>query len=148
MKSSVRFFHYTAGVYLPMIIKDRFIKLATAGVDTGEMPAVWLSTNEVWEHTASKMASVNGLPVQLTKQQQYERFGLARIEVLKLAGLISWEEFGIKSGVSKLNYDFMENLGRMKGAEPEEWWAYFQLIPSDTWLRIEIWNGTEWKSAY
>ena len=112
------------------------------------MPAVWLSTNEVWEHTASNMASVNGLPVQLTKQQQYERFGLARIEVLKLAGLISWEEFGIMSGVSKLSYDFMENLGRLKGAEPEEWWAYFQVIPADAWLRIEIWNGTEWKSAY
>lgn len=87
MKSSVRFFHYTAGVYLPMIIKDRFIKLATAGVDVGEMPAVGLSTNKLWEHTATKMVCVNGFPVQLTKQQQHERFELARIEVVKLEGL-------------------------------------------------------------
>ena len=41
----------------------------------------------------------------------------------------------------------MERLGKLKGTNPEEWWAYFKPIEKAVWLRIEIWNGTEWVSA-
>ena len=147
MDSALRFFHYTSPTYLPAIIKAGYIKFATAGIDKKEKPAVWLSTNPVWEHTATKIGMINGIPTQMTMEQQYKLVGLARIEVQRLDDFVSWKKFRHVSGVTEQSFLFMERLGKVKGAKPEEWWAYFKPIENAHWLRIEIWNGNEWMSA-
>lgn len=147
MSSTLRFFHYTSPSYLPSIIRSGYIKLATAGIDKKEKPAVWLSTNTVWEHTATKIGVINGVPTQMTKEQQHRLVGLARIEVKRLEGFVSWTEFGNASGVSKQSFEFMETLGCLKGADPSEWWAYFEPIRVKDWLAVEVWDGRKWVSA-
>ena len=147
MDSTLRFFHYTSPSYLPAILRAGFIKLATAGIDKKEKPAVWLSTNTIWEHTATKIGVINGVPTQMTKEQQFAMVGLARIEVPRLEGFVSWKKFRHVSGITNQSYSFMENLGKRKGANPDEWWAYFKPIEKSQWLNIEKWNGSEWVSA-
>ena len=144
MDTNLRFFHYTSPTYLPTIIKAGYIKLATEGIDKNEKPAVWLSTNSIWEHTATKIGIINGVPNQLTMEQQYKFVGLARIEVQRIEGFVDWNVFGSVSGVTEQSYLFMERLGKRKGANPDEWWAYFEEIVSKNWLQIEIWNGSSW----
>jgi hypothetical protein len=64
-----------------------------------------------------------------------------------MEGFVSRKKFRHVSGVTEQSYLFMERLGKLKGTNPEEWWAYFKPIEKAVWLRIEIWNGTEWVSA-
>lgn len=146
MDTHLKFFHYTSPSYLPAIIKSGYIKLATAGIDIGERPAVWLSTNTIWEQTATKIGVINGVPTQMTMEQQCKFVGLARIEVKRLDGFVDWEKFMHVSCVSRQSYKFMENLGKLKGANPNEWWAYFQPIGRKDWLRVEVWDGKAWES--
>ena len=147
MDSALRFFHYTSPTYLPAIIKAGYIKFATAGIDKKEKPAVWLSTNPVWEHTATKIGMINGIPTQMTMEQQYKLVGLARIEVQRLDDFVSWKKFRHVSGVTEQSFLFMERLGKMKDANPDEWWAYFKVIERKDWLAVEVWDGKEWVSA-
>ncbi len=51
------------------ILRDGFIKPATAGLPPGERPAVWFSSNPVWEETANKRAEFDGYLIPLNREQ-------------------------------------------------------------------------------
>lgn len=78
---SERVWHYTIVQYLPSIIADGEIKLATEYVWEGR-PVVWFSTNPRWEETANKSWESNGV-IRFLDKDETEQVGqgLARIEV-------------------------------------------------------------------
>ena len=84
-----RYFHYTPTQRIEEIINSGQIKLATKSVYAKKEKAVaWVSTNEKWEHTATKIVENKyGQIKQMTFEEQLNNYGCARIEV-KSDGLI------------------------------------------------------------
>lgn len=149
---SHRVYHYTIGAYLPPIIEAGELRPATAGVPSGERPAVWFSTNPEWEETANKMTArkVKGRVVFTmgTKESTLKAGGgLVRIAVRPEAAPLSWEDFRALSGVAKEHADSLEKAARDQGANPDEWRVSFDPVPRYEWIDVEVWSEGGWISA-
>src|SRR5918912_908845 len=88
-------YHYTVGQYLPAIIESEEIRPATALIANGEKPAVWFSTNPVWEQTCNKLwQDSTGRIRGLNNRQTMEKCGgLVRIQIAPEAAPYTWQDF-------------------------------------------------------
>jgi hypothetical protein len=149
-KNGKRLFHYTVGAYLPNIIKDGQIELATAFVHN-DRPAVWFTTKPDWEETANKMLTTVDDSIEILSRKDTELFGdgLIRIEILPDAAPYSWKDFRRLSGVSRKMFGVLDSTARKTGANPElEWRVSFTPVKKEQWLSIEKWNGKEWETLW
>jgi hypothetical protein len=145
-----RIFHYTVGQYLPSILKDGEIKVATTFVPQGERPAVWCSINTAWEETANKMFLQNGKLHHGDKETTAKLGGgLVRIEVEEGAVPLNW------IGFKRMHKDkrFLNALAKAAAedkADPYEWRMSPDPIPPEKWISIERWDETsqKWKVAF
>jgi hypothetical protein len=139
--------HYTCGDRLEKILKSGEIRPATAGIEKGERPAVWFSTNPVWEQTANKllMDSLTGRVHAATKQETHEYCGgLARIAVAPETAPINWADFCTQSGISSKFAAGLKKVAYSMGSRPSQWFVSFSSVLRDKWLAIEIWDGEKW----
>ena len=109
-------------------------------------PALWLSTNPVWEHTATSMIKDDiGQIRGLTKDELHQMYGLVRFSVpFKKEMFCSWGKYKYKSNTPLNVYLSLERQGIIKGANPNEWYASFENIPLEKCIACEKWNGTKW----
>lgn len=147
--------HYTNGLVIDEIVKAGFIKLATAGVDAGEKPAAWFSTNPTWDLSANRgnlLLKKSDFPVgvkfDVNPQEDFEEKpfdpeemeqvfkGRFRIGVLPEAAPHGWESFKRLSGMKKEIAEVMEQ-GVEKNGNPREWRASFSPVPRKMWRTIE-----------
>lgn len=140
-----RFFHYTAEDRLETILDSEHIKVATANLPKKVKPAAWFSTNETWEHTATKFAmNERGELTELSLDEMIEMCGLARIEIEPTTPLITWAKYRHESGMSVQLADELETIGRKKGASPGQWYTSFRPVSIDYWIRAEVWRNGKW----
>ena len=120
-------YHYTSGQHLEKILaKGELIVSEWEKKNNVKPPALWLSTNPIWENTATKLIIENGEIKQLTKEEQYQRLGLIRfILEFKKNILCSWAKYKHKSNTTIQVYEKMEQDGIIQGANPKEWFASF-----------------------
>ena len=144
----LRKFHYTICKYLPQIIRDGQIDLATAGCFRKREHAVWVSTNEFWEESANKSYRANG-QIYLGDRETTRIVGggLARIEVNPKSALFNWTHYVKKSKTPGRLQRAMESIAFESGADPSEWYAGFKPINKNDWYRIEVFDRDEqcWK---
>jgi hypothetical protein len=140
-----RYFHYTVETRLEDIINSEKIKLATASVYAKKEKAVaWVSSNENWEPTATKMVADNfGNPKKLTFEEQVEHFGCARIEV-EAKGLAKWSKLRHAAKMDSKMANTMENTGIKQGGRPSEWFGSLYPITINRWIRAEVYKDGEW----
>ena len=137
--------HYTVQAHLEKIIASGKINVTDKLIDKKEKPAVWLSSNELWEHTATKMGKDSkGNVRQLTKDECHELFVLARVQVSPFIELYHWKAFRRKGGISIATANELEKVGRERGANPDEWCCSFKPLDTRQWLAVELWDGEEW----
>ena len=141
----LKLWHYTAELRINEIIESGVIKLATKYLEKRERPAVWLSSNPVWENTATKMVNDGFNLRQLSLEEMKIHFGLARIEVIPKDSYITWGKYKYDSGISARFYGMLESEGLRKQANPKEWYASFEPILKHEWLSIEIWKNNKWE---
>jgi hypothetical protein len=139
-------YHYTSRNHLAKILESGVLEVSSSDKKDKIKPAaLWLSTNPVWEHTATKQAGIDGKIVQLTKQQQHEKIGLIRFVLeFKKESLCSWAKYKYKSNISLQLYNGMEAAGISMGANPKEWYACFHDIPLNKCISCEEWDGKNW----
>jgi len=136
-----RIFHYTIGQHLPKIITDGYLDL-TFPLPGTTVPALWLSTNQDWEHSVVKSGVRDGQSIPLSKEEIHlVGRGLMRIEVRPGLALQSWAEFIEFAGVPAETIDLLESRGAERGAIPAEWFTYLEPIYRKDWLCLEIWNA-------
>ncbi|MEJ7643899.1 MAG: hypothetical protein WKF87_04865 [Chryseolinea sp.] len=83
MQSETLIWHYTSNEHLKRFLIHENCIFSKWEADNGVKPrGLWLSTNPVWEHAAPKAVEQSGKAIQLTKDQQHERFGLVRIAII------------------------------------------------------------------
>ncbi len=139
------FYHYTTLHHLTKILQTKKLKLTDVGIQVNERPALWLSTNSIYESTALKsgVSILKGFE-RMTFDSQHEHFGHARIKVKSLGSIISWAKFKHTSGINPDIADQLEMSGRHCGANPDEWYCSYNEISIKDFLLIEKWNGKEW----
>lgn len=136
MSAAGHLYHYTIGNYLPAIVTHGEIVPATALVPRGVRPAVWCSTNQDWEPTATKGSNV----------WSTHRHGgsLARIEIDPAAAPHSWADYKRESGERPKMIARLSAAARSVGADPQDWRVSFDPIPRESWLSIEVFSRGRW----
>lgn len=140
----MKLWHYTSKDRIDTILDSEVINLATAGVPDRERPAVWLSSNPIWENTATKGVVENGIRRSVTKDEMDSLCGLARIEVEIFSGIINWKHFKRVSGIKNSSASALESSGLNKNANPKEWFTSFKPISIDYWIKAEILVDGKW----
>ncbi len=141
----VNYYHYTPECRLPEILKSKNILLIKTHIQGKEKPCAWVSTNQVWENTATKMAyspSDNQL-IQLDFEQQLEKFGCARIQV-KPTNLLSWEKLKNTGQIDSVVANGYEQAGKKMGGNPNQWYGSLAPIHINDWIKIEVYRNGEW----
>lgn len=139
--------HYTCGARLKLILKSGEIRPATAGIEKGERPAVWFSSNPVWEETANKLLvdPWTGEVRSLTKQETHKYAGgLARIAVSPKTAPTNWEGFCRESGASMKTLAGLKKAAYSMGSRPSQWFVSFLPVCQERWLSVELWDGDKW----
>lgn len=134
-------FHYTTKDRLESIIAAGEIRTATAGVMPPEIPAVWISTAEKWEHTATKMmVRANGRVERGTLSGMIAGgWTLARIQIDPArVSLILPRDIRHALNIPASTYKILTTSGKLSGANPAEWRAVAKSIPVSAFLSIEI----------
>ena len=143
-----RKFHYTIFKYLPEIIRDGQINLATAACFKRREHAAWVSTNDFWEESVNKSYLSQG-KVHFGNRESTHLVGggLARIEVNPKAAPFTWGHYVKKSKTPGSFRRAMERLSYETGSNPSEWFASFKPIQEKDWLGIEVfdWDEQCWK---
>lgn len=142
----MKYYHYTPEDRLEEILDSEVIKLAKASTfNKKEKPVAWVSTNQFWEPTATKMwADSNGNYSPMTFEEQLSEFGCARIEV-EPVGLYTWAKL---IHIARMNERFayeMEKVGIEKGGRPRDWYGSLTPISINRWIRAEVLRGDKWE---
>ena len=138
--------HYAPWAHLPKIVESGVLRGSNAGAD-GERPMLWFSANQQWEPTATKMIHMQGKSVQLTFNQQVEKFGCVRFG---LPGndfrLLNWKNSCATAGTPRETRRTLEKVGKMRGGNPAHWFAVSSEIPLGD-LLFQIWIDGQWHPA-
>ncbi len=134
--------HYTTLEKLPLIIKDKFIDFGVT-VRKKETRALWLSKNQHWEPSASKLllfGEANGLDSAEQMAMQHEMVGIARIGIQRDADVITWGKFKHKCNWPKAELAALEQIS----SNHSDWYAMLQRCPIKKWKSVQVWNGSAW----
>ena len=140
--------HYTTGEKFIAIVQDGLIKPTASRIDPRERPAVWFSTNQWWEPTASKTLQSGGKlrALNMSETAAYGK-GLVRFGVAAETAPVSWRQFRMLSGVSPETYRNLVRAGKKHGADPHQWYASFEPVSKDKWLAVEVFQDGRWMSV-
>jgi hypothetical protein len=133
--------HYTYGIAFRKIIADGKLKTTSLGVDPGERPALWFSSNQLWERTAHKGGCVG----MADTHRQYG--GLYRFGVDPANAPHGWEAHVSGSGVTGRTAARLAAAGESVGANPAEWFVSYDPVGRDKWVQVERWTGAAWVRA-
>jgi hypothetical protein len=110
-----------------------------------ESPTLWLSSNPIWENTATKLYSDGLNTRKLSKKEQHELLGLGRIEVdTQNISFFTWSTFVKNIAAKRHIARSMEVSGRTSGGNPNQWYDSTKPIGKEHFLSAKIWNGEEW----
>lgn len=134
-------FHYTTLDRVQSILAAGQIKPATVGVMPPEIPAVWLSTAEKWEHTATKrLVTLSGRARLGTLSGMIEAGAtLARIQIDPArVALILARDLQAALNIPPAIHRILIKSGKQAGANPAEWRAVAGAVPISAILSIEV----------
>ena len=107
-------YHYTAGW-------EKIAAILISGVISKDFklydelsPAVWFSTNPLWEGSAMKVCG--GV------EQHAEKLGAFRIKIKSTVPVSTWGDFIGENKKHKKYCSYLETIGRKLGGVPEEWY--------------------------
>lgn len=128
--------HYTP--YLENILQDGVIRFALP-ISRRAKPAVWFSSNQVWEQTVQKGPVVGpqfGLEAHAT-------LGIGRIGVLKSIA-DPWRIAWVKQRATLKTARMVAELGRFYGGDPREWYAVDREVLRSEWRSVEVYASGQW----
>ena len=140
------FYHYTHHKALQGILNDGYIRLADKSAYKKVKSIAWVSSNEQWENTATKMVGIDSYRTKsLTFKEQLQNLGCARIKI-KEDGINTWAKL---KHIAKYTYEqikSLEDVGYKQKAIPEQWHGSLKPIKESHFINIELHDGTQWVS--
>jgi len=142
--TSVKAWHYTLGTKFMMIIESQAILCTSVGIGTHERSAVWFSTLNHWEPTATKGIMANGIRRDATMAEMESELGLFRLGVRIDYPLIDWKEFLKTSNISRQEAKKLKKSGIKKGSHPDYWLVSYQPVELYDIVAIEQLIDGKW----
>lgn len=138
-------YHYTSVVQLEKILHDGFLKVSETDRKYGIKPAIWFSKNTDWEPTATKKVFNGEKVVQLSKEEQLNSIGIARIGIPFSKHLISWRKYRHVGNIHANFHAILEQVGIEKGSRPSDWFCSLKNVPGREWVSVEYYDGSRWQ---
>ena len=138
--------HYSVYPHLLSMLRDGFIKPATALVEPPELPIVWFSKSQTWERTATKdMRLPDGSSATLDFRGMLSR-GVrpVRIGVSREIAPYDWPALRRLSGMESRMANGLVRVARELGADPRDWRGTFEPVPMEVWGDIQVYDGGAW----
>lgn len=135
-------YHYTYRIAFKKILKDGYIKLATAGIPNWMKAAVFFTYNDFWEPTVNKNVRDNktGAIRQLSFEEMYKRVGVYRIAINEeVAPYNAYEYFELSKMRESDKKHFIEYANKVN-SNIEEYRISFKTIEKKDWVNIEYFN--------
>ena len=136
--------HYTTGECFRSIVNDGYIDVSRALVPIHERPIVWFSSNETWEHTATKAIRINGLIHRCTFEEMTRFSGVVRIGVTRLVAKHGWPSLGREAHMTQETMKGLERAAKAVGATPGKWSGTFSPVPRSRWSAVDVWHEGHW----
>lgn len=138
--------HYTVVQRLQQILQDGELRPSAVGVPKKEKPALWFSSNPVWEPSVNRLwQDIDGRVVRLSKDQTHVLGGgLARIGVAPETAPHDWKSFKQASGIATARAQSIYDDAVRIGARPGQWFATLEPVPRGKWLSVEVWENETW----
>lgn len=136
MNRPVYLFHYTSEARVKDIIESGELKVSKAALHRNEKPALWLSSEPIWDESATKFLNFS------SKENQFRHIGLGRIVVPFEHHFVTYAKWRHVSGVAPLLASKESLL--FNSYDRSKWWASFQSIPESDFLSVEYWDGETW----
>ena len=141
----IKLYHYTSISHLIEIFRTGKLKLSqTDKMLKVKKPGLWFSTNSEWEFSAFKRFNDGKKEFDLNKPDEFEKYiGCARLITKLDSRFVTYAKYKYKSKAHPLVWEKIGEVGRSKGANPEEWYATFSPINVDN-LDIEVYDNGSW----
>lgn len=134
--------HYTTGNDFKKIVESGEIQPSRGRVPPSERPAVWFSTEPIWEPTATKAwINPDGTKVLSMAINAEKGGGLFRIGVLSETAPHDWHAFKQLSGITSKMAKGLYNVAKEQNARPGRWYVTFEVVPKSAWVSVETWDG-------
>jgi hypothetical protein len=142
-------YHYTNGTKLELIQNDGIIKSSPEVTKLKEKPIAWLSSNAVFEKTATKIIqSVDGTKLcNMEETALYckgiYRFGFVETE---LEGVLHWPRLGVQARIPESIKKRLLKRAKLAKVSPNQWYGVLDNISIEN-ATLEAWRGGRWVLA-
>ena len=134
--------HYTTGENFISIVESNVLLPAVIRLKEEQAPVLWFSQNQVWEPTACKGISKDGIIHTGTRHETREYGGgLVRFGYPK-DRLLSWKKLRSAANICYRSRCLLESAGHMMGGNPNHWMGILHPLPVNQ-LVLEVLDG-EW----
>jgi hypothetical protein len=130
--------HYTTFDRFRGILADGAIRPTGALIAPGERAAVWFTSRDSWEPTATKWHATEQRPATLREMCE-GCGGLVRIGVDVATAPVGWREHA-RRFLNVKHARSLEIAGRVAGSDPLAWYVSYTAVPSALWIAVEVWD--------
>lgn len=138
----MKVWHYTTDSKLDSIYTDGELRPTSNGIPNGEQPALWFSSNQIWEPTANKaFATASGIPIRpLTSTEMKEMFQLVRFGIDSEL-VMPWNTLKKTAHISRSEQGRLIKRGKLVGSSPTQWFGSLDPISLDLLIRQDFVSG-------
>ena len=121
MKIETLAWHYTVGNHFLKIMESGYLRPTDIGIEPGEKPILWFSTNQTWDQTACKAVLKDGKICRISKEETRNLGGGLYRFGMPIDRLHMWPKLVRKARMTPNVQRLLEIEGRKQGANPSEW---------------------------
>lgn len=130
-------YHYTSGWAIESIWQQGLLRLTESNLSAGAdrtQKVVWLTEDD----NPNKQEWAGGIGGGPMFKTQYR----ITVDPSRVRGLHRWAEWSRTNGIEEWWYDALDKSG---GGGAEQWWVATEEVPSDAFLKVEFWDGSDWE---
>lgn len=141
------FWHYTTGRFIDAIFQSQRLMPQVPTWAPAGLPAVWFSAHSDWEPSANRAFERPSTRHRLLGTREMTDLlcdGLFRISVDRTVPIVTWQRYCERCRLMPRYVEACRRMAAIEGSHPGRWLACLEPIPSDNWLQVERWYGSEW----
>lgn len=106
---------------------------------------MWFTKRETYDPIALKLTrGLGGEYRFMTFKEQQAELGLGRVVVPPDVARLTWTDWAKEVGLPNRMFKALTRVARHQHSDVRLYRATFDPVPSDRWLRVEVWSPSGW----
>ena len=139
-------YHYTVGSNFEKIMLSKVLKLATKGIPNNTKPVLWFSSNQFWEHTATKLMSNGYGHTREGTMEDMLMLGMFRFAI-DSSKTLHFKKLKKAAKMSNKEVWMLKTAAKHMGGKHKEWYGVLNELDISECLSIEEFVGNKWVKA-